>query len=373
MISWIAATVTYAIITVYAWRASTAPTPDLHHVFGMWKWNDVNFYVEIAEYGYGRNADTPAFYPLYPMLIWTVDKLTPGDLLVAGAVTSSICAYLCMLLLHRFVDMEFGAKVASRTVIYFAAFPMAFFLYNAYNESLFILLSIGALYACRRGHWWLAGSLAGLAGATRLFGLLLGVPLAYEYLRQIGWRPRRIRWNALSLLLVPVGLAAYAVYCQVAMGNWRAFVDAQSTWKRAYGFPGQSLLEAIWLVIRQGPRSGEFIPNEYYLITLFEAAVVLGALILLVLGFVGPWKLRRDQYFLLVATAVPLLLVSMTMVGDQRWLQSAPRYAMEWVVAFIVLARIGGNAFVDRIYLMLGFSLQTLMLVTLVLQAHWVA
>ena len=83
--------------------------------------------------------------------------------------------------------------------------------------------------------------------------------------------------------------------------------------------------------------------------------------------------MRPDQYFLLIATLVPLIAVMSTMVGDKRWLMSAPRYALEWLAPFGILARMGRNAFVDRLCLMLGFSLQAIMLATVTMQANWVA
>ena len=76
---------------------------------------------------------------------------------------------------------------------------------------------------------------------------------------------------------------------------------------------------------------------------------------------------------LLLATLVPLILVTSTMIGENRWLTSAPRFALEWLAPFVILARIGRNVFVDRIVLMLFLSLQTVMLATFVLHVNWVA
>jgi len=371
--TWLAACVTYALVTVYAWRIPKDPTPSLHHMFSMWQWQDGGYYTRIVEQGYGWDFSAPAFYPLFPMTSWIVDRIVPGGALIACSIVSAACAYGALMLLFRFVDMEFGTETATRTLLYFAAFPMAFYLYGAYNESMFVLLAIGALYAARRGNWWLAGALTALAGGTRLFGLLMAVPLAYEYLRQCGWKLRRLRWDVLSFAIIPLGLVGYAVYCQLALGNWRAFLDAQDHWERKYGWPGEALARAIGDVILHGPRGADFVPDQSYLLTAFEAVCILGAVILTVLGFVGPWRFRRDQYFLLIATIMPLILITMTMVGWGHWLMSAPRYALEFLAPFVILARIGRNIFADRMYLMLGFALQALMLAAVTLQANFVA
>ena len=88
-------------------------------------------------------------------------------------------------------------------------FPTGFFLVGGYPHGLFLLLAVGSMYAMRRRRWWLAGLLAALAGATRQVGVLLAAPFAYEYLRQCGFNPRRIRADVLSIALVPAGLLAF--------------------------------------------------------------------------------------------------------------------------------------------------------------------
>ena len=123
---------TYAVVSVYAWRASTGETPALRDIFGMWKWQDVSFYTGIVEGGHGFHPDAAAFYPLYPMVASAVDLVAPGGALIACVIVSAVCAYAVLLLLFRLVDLEFGAETASRAVVYYAAFPMAFHLYHAY-------------------------------------------------------------------------------------------------------------------------------------------------------------------------------------------------------------------------------------------------
>ncbi|MEV6302242.1 glycosyltransferase 87 family protein [Actinoplanes sp. NPDC051861] len=371
--TWTAALAMYAVITVFAWRLTKAQTPTIPEMFGMYKWQDATFYIEIMELGYHNNPDSLAFYPLFSMVSWVFNVVLPGGPLIAVAVVSALCAFVTLMLLFRFVDMEFGTETAHRALLYFAAFPMAFYLYNGYNASMCVMFIIGAMYAGRRGHWWLAGVLTCLAGSTRLFGLLVAVALAYEYMRQRDWNVRRIRWDVLSFAIMPLGLVAFSVYCRVVHGDWLAFVHAQDSWKRAYGWPGQSLIEPFRRLYHAVNEDGPFIPNEYMTITAFEAVTVLLVLVLVVLGFVGPWKVRRDQWFLLIATIVPLILVTSTMIGDQRWLTSAPRFTLEWLAPFVILARIGRNMFIDRLVLMLALSLQAIMLATFALHVNWVA
>lgn len=365
--AWAAALVAYGLAMMYAWRLTKSTPPSMSDLGSTWIQQDANFYLGIAAKGYAFHPDATAFYPLYPLLVRAANVIIPGGVLVAAMAVAALSSFGALLLIHRFVSVEFDERTADRTTFFLAAFPTAFFLYAPYNESLFILLLVGALYAARRGNWWLASTVAALATTTRLFGVLLLAPLCFEYLRQQGWSWRRIRWDAMSFALVPSGLVAYAAFCYVEFGNALAFVDAQAAWQRRYGWPGESLIDAFGLVNR-----GPFL-HEWHLITLFELGSMLLGIVLIVLGFVGPWKIRRDQYFLLIASILPVLLLSATMVGIDRNLNSTPRYALEWLVIFVVLARMGANLVVERIYLATAFMLQGIMISTYLLDANWVA
>ncbi|GIF20279.1 Gpi18-like mannosyltransferase [Actinoplanes tereljensis] len=341
---WASVTVTHVAVMAVAWLPRGRPFPDLLLSLNGW---DAGHYVRIAESGYHLGPGFPAFFPLYPLLI----RLTGGTPLSALFV-ANVAAFGALAVLHRLADHEFGPRVAQRATWYLAAFPTGFFLFIGYNESLFILLAVGALYAGRRGHWWLAGSLGALSSATRLFGLLLMVPLAIEYLRQ----RRRLGPDVLSLALVPLGVVAYSVYCAIELGNPLAFSVAQDQWGRRYTFPGEA-----WLIaLRQ--MGGHHLLDKASLAALLDTGTVLLAVILLVLCVVGPYKFRRDQLYLVVQGALTLILLMSTEVGG-RSMQSAARYAMEAVAIFLVLARIGANQIVDRTVLVIGIALHAVFLV----------
>ncbi|GAA4955945.1 mannosyltransferase family protein [Actinoplanes utahensis] len=359
MAVWAASTVTHLAVSALAWlpRQATGRAPDLWMVALGWNNWDAGHYVRIAESGYHLGPGFPAFFPLYPMLIRAFDVLLPGGALAAAIVVANAAAYGALAVLYRLADHEFGPRVAQRAAWYLAAFPTGFFLFIGYNESLFILLSVGALYAGRRGNWWLAGALGGLSSATRLFGVLLMVPLAVEYLRQVGWRPRRIRPDVVGLTLVPMGVIAYSVYCLVDLGSPLAFSIAQDEWGRRYTFPGEA-----WLIsVRQMSEQPLLSPSS--LAALLDAGTILIAVVLLVLCVAGRFRFRRDQVYLIVHAGITLLLLMSTEVGG-RSMQSVARYTLEAIAVFLVLARMGANQIVDRTVLMIGVALQAVFLVT---------
>ncbi|GIF39024.1 mannosyltransferase family protein [Actinoplanes xinjiangensis] len=328
---------------------------------GLWSialaWNgwDAGHYVRIAEEGYHIGPGFPAFFPLYPLLIRAFDVITPGGPLLAALLVANLAAWGALVMLHRLADHEFGPRVAQRATWYLAAFPMGFFLFIGYNESLFLLLALAALYAGRRGHWWLAGSLGALSSATRLFGVLLMVPLAVEYLRQIGWRPRALRPDVLGIALVPLGVVAYSVYCAIDLGSPLAFSIAQDQWGRQYTVPGGAWLTAIG---QAGP--GALDPATIGAV--LDAGTTLAGVVLLALCVTGRFKFRRDQLYLVAQGAITLVMLMSTEVSG-RSMQSAARYTMEAVAIFLVLARMGSHQLVDRMVLVVGVGLHAVFLV----------
>ncbi|WP_433796150.1 mannosyltransferase family protein [Actinoplanes sp. CA-252034] len=339
---------------------------------GLWSiglaWNgwDAGHYVRIAEEGYHIGPGFPAFFPLYPLLIRSFDVILPGGPLISALVVANLAAWGALVMLHRLADHEFGPKVAQRATWYLAAFPMGFYLFIGYNESLFLLLAIGALYAGRRGHWWLAGVLGGLSSATRLFGVLLVLPLAIEYLRQVGWRPRLLRADVLGIAVVPLGAVAYSVYCAIELGSPLAFSIAQDQWGRQYTVPGGAWVTAIQQA------GGHRVLHPATIGAVLDAGTVLIGAVLLILCVVGRFKFRRDQVYLVAQGAVTLVMLLSTEVGG-RSMQSAARYTMEAVAIFLVLARIGSRPTVDRAVVVIGVGLQAVLLVVFMSGAFLVA
>jgi Gpi18-like mannosyltransferase len=354
---WSVTIVVHLSVSALAWLPRGGrETPNLWMVALGWNGWDAGHYVRIAENGYHLGPGFPAFFPLYPLLIHICDAVLPGGAVVSALLVANAAAFGALAMLYRLADHEFGPQVAQRAAWYLAAFPMGFFLFIGYNESLFLLLAVGALYAGRRGHWWLVGVLGALSSATRLFGVLLIAPLAIEYLRQLGWRPRRIRPDVLGLALVPLGVVGYSIYCLVELGSPLAFSIAQDQWGRRYTFPGEA-----WLIAVQQMRAHSVLAPGT-LARILDAGTILIAVVLLILCVTGRFKFRRDQVYLVVQAGLTLLMLVSTEVGG-RAMQSAPRYIMEAVAVFIVLARMGANQVVDRTVLMIGVSLHAVFLV----------
>ncbi len=202
---------------------------------------DSAWYLEIAQFGYGY-PDQAAFFPLYPAIVSLAQPLGPQ--LVLGLAVSSGCAIGALYLLHRLVEMDHDPADARAVVLIVAWFPSAIVLSAVYSEALFLLASIGSIYAARIGRWPLAGLAGALAAATRSSGVLLVIPLFILYLygpradrpRQgvgAGWRPRhRLTPDVLWIALVPAGVIAYIAYLAVSTGDPLAAFSSQGEWSR---------------------------------------------------------------------------------------------------------------------------------------------
>lgn len=202
------------------------------------RWDSV-WYLAIAHDGYADNA-REAFFPLYPLLA-RVAGAPIGSALIGGALASTVLLGVALVLLHRLVALDHDRAVARNAVLVTALFPMSFFFSAVYSESLFLALSVGAVYAARRERWVWAGALAALAAATRSAGVLLLVPLLMIYLWDLGpprlRAMRALRADVLWLALVPLGLAAYCCYLGLNGHDALAPFHAQDVWFRSFAGP----------------------------------------------------------------------------------------------------------------------------------------
>ena len=206
----------------------------------IWSHWDGEHYVMLATSGYLTPPDnvSPAFFPLYPLLVRSFAQLFGGPISkevisVWAPVISLLFLPFALYFVYHIALDGWGERAARGTVLILAFFPTTFFLNAAYTESLFLALSAGSLWAMRvRRNLLLACVLAGFASATRNVGLFLFVPLLYEWIHDGGLDRGRERWRGLYLALVPSGLFAYMGYLWLRFGNPFLFYSAQQHWGR---------------------------------------------------------------------------------------------------------------------------------------------
>lgn len=221
----------------------------------IWSRWDSEWYLLIADRGYqvgdelralglahGSTA-TAGFLPLYPVLIRLLAPVTGP--VAAGVLISHVAFFAAIVLLFRFAAGEAGTgnggPAGLVAVAALAAFPTSLFLTAVYAESLFLALSLGAVWSARQERMLTAGVLGGLAALTRPFGILLVLPVLIEW-----WRHRRTgarQWQrALPVLLIPGSFAVFLAYCQLVFHDPLAFFGRQTSWRGGFGGPWTAFL-----------------------------------------------------------------------------------------------------------------------------------
>ena len=120
-----------------------------------------------------------------------------GSALVGGALASTALLGVALVLLHRLVALDHDRAVARNAVLVTALFPMSFFFSAVYSESLFLALSVGAVYAARRERWALGGrarrARRGDAQRGRAAARAAADPLPVGHAARCAGAPRRPR------------------------------------------------------------------------------------------------------------------------------------------------------------------------------------
>ena len=341
------------------------------------RWDSV-WYLAIAGDGYpGAAGPRTAFFPLYPMLVRAAGALV-GSALVGGALVSLAAFAVALYLLHRLTELELGAGPARAAVRALALSPMAFFWSAVYSESLFLMLSVGAVYAARTRRWAWAGAAGALAAATRSAGVLLLVPLAVLWLAGRPGAERRVR-DAAWLAVVPAGLAAFCAWLALRGGDGLAPFHAQDVWHRHVTWPFGAVRDgavAAWDGARQ------LLSGRRYPVYFTQAGgdpfsvaranlMLFGFLLAAVPAVAGTLRRLPLAYgaYVVCALALPLS----TPVGPQP-LMSLPRFELVLFPLFMWLGAWAYEGGPWRERAVLGVSAAGLVVFTALFATwHWVA
>jgi len=354
-------------------------------IYTLWQswhhWDTGNFLV-VAVHGYTAPNQT-AFFPLYPIFERGLMFITNNPF-TAGLIISDVAGLVMLVVLYRLVEEDFDAERAYRTVLYLSIFPTAFFLAAAYNESLFICFALFSFYYMRHGNWWLAGLFGFLATLTRSSGLFLLAPFCYEYLHQhhfyfsqggdtknqgggkltpllkrslrsafqsskLRFDLRAIRFDVIAVLGMPAAVGAFAVYCYFQFHDALASLHAQAYWHPRMHIPGEGMILSLRLITHSGG-----LLNFQAIHNLLDLVPDLFVLGLIILSFVGPWKLPRHLWAYGLYAAALYLFFQLYPTTGIFPLLSVARYLLEVFPAFIILASLGKYRMIHMSYLMVS-------------------
>lgn len=314
----------------------------------MWVRWDSQWFLEIARRGdYWLRHDgltmPQAFFPLYPLLIRILTPLMGGKDYLAGLAVSNLGFLTGLLAFYRLVEERWGKGLAARACGFLIIFPAGFYSSALYTEGLFFGLAAGAFYFANRDRW-LAAGLCGMGAAlTRNIGVVLFLPLVWEFATRHGLSITSLRRGAVWLGLIPAGLGLYMLFLQATTGNALAFVEAEHRWGRGVHAPWTGVAQAIANILEPPPPPPEpasVFHNAYRppYRRLYSALDLAAAL--LFIGFlIYGWRRRvLPPSYLLFAAVALLIPLSAPALRSMTPLPSMWRYVSVLFPGFIALA-----------------------------------
>jgi hypothetical protein len=308
--------------------------------------------IAIEGYAGGTQSAKAAFWPLFPWTMQAGSLLTGWTVESVGYLVANLSFLGALLVIYRLVTLDYGDPAdARRTLWALALFPTAFFFSAVYTESLFLLLSAGALYLWRRDLIWFAGVVGIAAALTRSAGVFLILPFL-----ALLWDRYRTDWRGYFPGVIPAlfpafGPAIFAAVLYREQGNWNAFIDVQEQWNRYSALPWETLNCAVntcfrlggepdgvsfgwWQQMVQNP-SWETITSQDWRSAVANSDVLelVVTVLFLALAVIGLKFLPVYQ----TVWVLPGLLIPLLQPSEVHALMSMPRFVLVLFPLFIVL------------------------------------
>jgi len=312
---------------------------------GVWERWDACWYIKIATFGYESGEQSAAFFPAFPMAVRVVATITFLPYPVAGMIVPAIAFVAAVTGLVRLVETSHGIVIARRAALYLGIFPSAFFLFAPFTEALFLAAVVWTLVFARERRWLLAAVLAFVAGLTRVQGLLLVLPLAWEALvaardarsdRRLATRDGRfiMATSVIATVAPAIAFLGFALAARQLSGETP--YDAQAFWGGTSFHPPWEVVAASyrWIVER-----GDGV-QALNLITLIGSAALLLA------------AARRMPLTYSLYAWPPIILIALRIQPTP--LTSTIRFVVVLFPIFIVLALLTGRPWLERAWVILS-------------------
>lgn len=254
-----------------------------------------------------------------------------------GVVISLLCSALGLFFVFRVAEEFYAGRAARAATLALAFFPTAFYLNAVYTEALFLALTAGCVWAASvRRDLLLAGVFGALAAATRNVGVLLLIPLLFEWLthrREFGTR------GLVGISLVPLGLAGYALFLWKRFGEPLLFARQQEDyWERELTNPLTTAGEA-W---RAGGEGAKYLLDPSTLFLDASATPALDASNALNLAFLVFFLVVAVVGFVLLPPGLSLYTFAIVLLpvltpAPRFPLMSMPRFVLGAFPIFLVL------------------------------------
>ena len=215
-----------------------------YKILNIWGGWDTGWYMNIAQNGYSvvKNLMGQAnygFFPMYPILI-KIASFIFQNYFISALIVSNLFCILSAILLYKLVRLDNDEKTSLRSIKYLFFFPGAFALSLALSESTFLFFMLACFYLAKKQKWLLCG-LAGIClTATKPFGIVIILPMLYEYFKNLKNRKKDTqsqhnkKWakdilDFVCIMLAPLGLAMFSLYTFFLTGDLLAYPHIKQT------------------------------------------------------------------------------------------------------------------------------------------------
>ena len=304
-------------------------------LWGVW---DSAWYINVALHGYPAQLvageSNYGFFPLYPLLMKIVNIIVHHHYF-SGLIVSNVCLITACIFCYKLVRLIADEDTAMRSIKYIFLFPVGFILSAVFSESLFLALILMCFYYAKKGQWLFAGIAGFFLALTKAIGVLIIIPLFYEYLESKQFKLSELRLDILCLVMLPLGTLAFMMFCYFRTGNLFAYTFAKQVgWNMRLSNP----LYTLYLCFQSNRES------------LLYNAIFITALALALAIFI---KRIGFSYWLVGMTIIVITLMygkgnTVTLTDKASTMSSAMRYSVMVFPIYILLARLGDNKYVDQ-------------------------
>jgi len=254
---------TFSTFWVHEWGIQYRPNWPL--LFHGW---DSAWYMRVAREGYSYPAY--AFLPAYPFLIRIVNLLT-GEWIASSFVVSFFLGLDAVPMFQLLMEDYMSKSRAMIATLLFAMFPPVFFFTSiAYTESLFAVAILGTWLFCLRKRWLLSAAFAVIATLTKVYGLMVSLPLAMHLLKE-----KRRKEAFLALLIPAVAFLGWNYYMFTLSGDLMAFWSSQNHWQGGWPFGITSIVRSAVVSVVSASHGSSLIQERLLVITLWIVVVSL--------------------------------------------------------------------------------------------------
>jgi len=255
-------------------------------------WDSLQF-PRIAMYGYFH--PNYVYLPGYPILILLAGRLT-GNFWFGAFLITQLFALGSIVVFQLLAEEYMPSNQALYATLLMTAFPyISVFTTLGYSEAIFFFSTLSAWYFYKKGRILSSALLTGLASITRIYGLLILLPMILDIIKTK--QHRRVLYLTIPLVFV----SAWLFFCYLSTGDPFVSWTDEKYWYIYTGGVGNGIQIAEGF-LQHGLRGlmnccGVLDPSIFWALSLFVILIVL------------TWKVDR-LLWVYAATVSGILLLS---------------------------------------------------------------